>query len=219
MKLILIRHAEAEGNPEKRLLGRSNPGLTPRGQLQALALGNYFAQHQASPNRIWTSPLERAHSTAQCLAPNPAQIQSLDILTEIDQGILTGLTWAEAQQAYPNLTEKLESQLEWWPIPQAESPKQAQRRAQQVWSRLLEQVTNQDRVWVISHAGFLQHLLAVVLGMDKVWQIKILPSAWFELEIELPYLNHPPGQENQYNSVFWKIHHFNSLAHWSTPES
>lgn len=218
MKLVLIRHAEAQGNPEQRMLGRSNPDLTPRGCQQAQALHTYFATHNYSPSQIFTSPLQRAQATANliCPPPHPPTLEILTDLTEIDGGIFTGLTWAEAKHHYPDLTQQLEAQLEWLPIPQAESPKQAYERAKRVWSKVLETSRNQDQVWVVSHAGFLQYLLAVIMGIDKVWQIKIPPSAWFELELLRPDLVCSSKPDHCFNSVFWQIQQFNTLCHWNS---
>ncbi len=217
MKLVLIRHGEAVGNREQRLLGRSDPDLTEQGIAQAQALHTYFSNYFPAPTQIFTSPLHRARQTAAVLG-SVAQALPMHVcedLTEIDLGILTGLTWPEAQDRYPSLTQQLESQLEWLPIPAAESPAQAYHRAQRLWQKLCLEASNPDQVWIVSHAGFLQYLLSVILGMERVWQITIAPTAWFELDIQLPYLTQAETSEERYNPVRWQIQQFNVTPHLS----
>ncbi|AFY61530.1 fructose-2,6-bisphosphatase [Synechococcus sp. PCC 6312] len=219
MKLILIRHGEAEGNPEGRMLGCSDPPLTPIGIQQSQALNSYLWVHSPAPTQILTSPLQRASQTAQILARATQQqpqaaVQTFEDLREISVGILTGLTWTEATATYPELCQQLESQLDWLPIPQAETPTQINERAARLWHNLLTQVEDQDHLWLVSHAGFLQYLLSVILGCDKVWQIQVGPTAWFELDISLPHLDFVNDPSRPLNTTLWKIQQFNASPHW-----
>ena len=50
------------------------------------------------------------------------QLSIMPHLQEFDAGILTGLTWREAQQQYPDLCQALETSHDWVPIPHAETP-------------------------------------------------------------------------------------------------
>ncbi|MDS3860797.1 histidine phosphatase family protein [Thermosynechococcaceae cyanobacterium BACA0444] len=219
MKLILIRHGEAEGNPEGRMLGWSDPPLTPIGIQQSQALSSYLSAHYPPPTQILTSPLQRASQTAQILArptpPHPqAPSQTLENLREINLGIFTGLTWAEATATYPELCQQLTSQLDWLPIPQAETPTQTNERAARLWHTLLTQIEDQDHLWLVSHAGFLQYLLSVILGCDKVWQIQVAPTAWFELDLSIPHLDWANHPNRPLNPALWKIRQFNASPHW-----
>lgn len=218
MKLMVIRHGEAPGNSEARMLGRSDPPLTNIGIQQSQALSQYFAAHYPTATQIFSSSLQRASQTAQILATQPSShppIQTLADLEEIDLGIFTGLTWDEATATYPDLCQKLESQLDSLPIPQAEPPTQIHRRAIRVYNFLISEFKDSDHLWLVSHAGFLQYLLSVMLGCDKVWQIKIAPTAWFELDISLPYLDFTVDASRPFNPTLWQIRQFNVSPHWS----
>lgn len=105
VRLILLRHGEAEGNRELRYIGSGAAGdvaLTARGEAQArqvaLALTSYPLV------AIYASPLRRARLTANALgdatglAPQPAPN-----LREQDYGAWEGLTRAEAQERDPAL--------------------------------------------------------------------------------------------------------------------
>lgn len=219
MKLVLIRHGEAQGNQEGRMLGCSDSPLTTIGIQQSQALSRYFAAHYLTPTQILSSSLQRATQTAQILASStpstqPPPIQVLGELGEIDLGILTGLTWAEATTTYPGLCQKMESQRDWLPVPQAERPLQIHIRATRVCNFLLSEFQDSDYLWIVSHGGFLQYLLSVILGCDKVWQIKIAPTAWFEIEISLPHLDCTVDVNRKFNPSLWQIHQFNITPHW-----
>jgi len=65
-RFYLIRHGEKD-SPKTFLAGRT-PGvlLTPRGQQQANELAEFLAP--AAIQHVFSSPLERAHATAEAIA-------------------------------------------------------------------------------------------------------------------------------------------------------
>ncbi|WP_338430609.1 histidine phosphatase family protein [Synechococcus elongatus] len=169
MRLRLIRHAEAIGNAEARMIGRQDVPLTVAGLTQAEQLGVQWRQQSWQPQAIWSSPLQRAQQTA--IALSQAQLKAMPLvlqpaLTEIDLGCLTGLTWPEAEQRYPDLCQLLLRDRHWQPIPEAETLSDCRMRAEQICTQLLQ--ANID-LWIVSHGGFLQHLFATLLGCDRSW--------------------------------------------------
>src|SRR5437867_10066715 len=95
MRLLLIRHAESEGNFEQRLQGRRDYPLTQRGVAQARALAERLAR--ISPTAIYASPISRALDTASPIA-DAARLTPVTEprLQEYDFGdAVSGLTWKE----------------------------------------------------------------------------------------------------------------------------
>ena len=184
MRLVLLRHAEAEGNAEGRMLGRTDVPLTAAGRAAtrrlALALGS------SPPDRLLVSPLARARETAEILCSaagwSGTAIAIEPDLQEIDDGVLSGLTWAEAGQHYPDLCRTLETALLWWPIPGAETPTQLRQRAEAVRERALAEPV--ETLWLVSHGGFLQYLLAALLQTPQVWGLNLPCLGRIELEID-----------------------------------
>jgi len=204
MRLILVRHGEAEGNAAGVMLGRQDVPLTERGQQQALALGRVLPQ----PDFIYTSPLQRCVQTAILMNPVPhLKIQELAELIEIDQGIFTGLTWSQAWAQQPDLCEELEENDCLVPIPEAESLAVAWQRAKQAWKRLRRH-GDEHCVWCISHGGFLQCLVSVVLGSDRLWGINIPPAAWFDFDLRVDL----EGRFEAENLRWWQIKRFNATV-------
>lgn len=194
---LLLRHGEAWGNCQGRMMGQRDDRLTEVGRWQAACLGQTLAQTWRRQSgdpwpMVYTSPNARAVETAQILIEQFCQGQSLtpdlppalpliqdDRLQEVHQGILEGLTWAEAQTAYPDLCQRLEHQTQWLPIPGAETPLAVHQRAKAFVSDRMAQA--HSPIWIISHGGLLPHLLGLLLGTDRPWGIEIAPTACFEL--------------------------------------
>lgn len=211
LRLILIRHGEALGNPEGRMLGHQDVPLSDRGTAQAIALGQYLGP-KCSATYIYTSPLTRCQQTAQGLAaqlPALPEIRIAPALIELDQGIFTGLTWAEAKNQYPNLCHRLETQLALENIPGAEPLEEGVRRAQQVWQQIFRIHDHQDCLWVVSHGGMLQCLIATLLGCDRLWGISIPAAAWFDFSVAVDR-DQFHGTIHHHNPMVQRIHQFNA---------
>ena len=61
-RIILLRHGESKDNIKKLLSGRSDPGLTPVGNKQAIKASRFIKKKFAPVDIIFTSPLKRAYT-------------------------------------------------------------------------------------------------------------------------------------------------------------
>ena len=94
LKLYLVRHGETLWNQENKVLGRTDIPLNERGIAQARALGDKL--RDISFDHIYTSPLQRAEETANCIAAaqkNPGDIvpEKAAELIEMNFGTCEGL--------------------------------------------------------------------------------------------------------------------------------
>lgn len=241
LKILFIRHAESTGNREKRMQGHGEYELSDNGRLQAQKLARYLLAESGWPSHVYTSPLKRAAQTTAILvdhfqtAPLPAAISDLidptaatsveapsgqvnqipveyaDELKEFQNGIFQGLTWAEAMAQYPDLCHQLENSPDWIPIPGAEALQDARDRAHQFIQRLLHRHQNGDRVWVITHSWFLQHLISELLGSDRSWRLRASNTALFEFWIDQARWQRQ--DQNRFNTDLWQIRRFNDRSH------
>jgi broad specificity phosphatase PhoE len=234
LKLLLIRHAESEGNREGRMTGWQPAPLTPAGWQQAAALGQRLAAEPWQPTHLYCSPLLRAAQTLQgmmaelgyALPPAPAVLSSdeaaalpplpcpliwADDLKEYQNGVFQGLTWAEAQQRYPDLCQRLEASRDWLPIPGAETLEQGRARAGRFVETLLARHRNGDLIWIISHHWLLQQLLAALMGCDRTWGIAIPPTAIFELWLDCDRWQ--ANGSDRWNTELWQVKQFNDCQH------
>ena len=89
IKIYIARHGETTWNVEGRIQGRSDPGLSPKGYDQSLALLEQLRDRPISA--IYTSTLQRSILTAQPIAQHfGLSIQKQSELDEIAFGILEG---------------------------------------------------------------------------------------------------------------------------------
>lgn len=220
LKILLIRHAQSVGNCQGRMEGQSSTGLSAQGHSQAQQLKRYLLT-QDLPTHVYTSPLLRASQTIQPLLralqqkAHPFCSQQTKALQELHQGIFQGLTWQEAQSKYPDVCTQLLSSLIWQPVPQAESLAAARARAQLWMKYVLDKHQPGDTVWAISHEGFLQQLVAVMMGCDRTWKIPIAHTAIFEFWLASTQHQNQWKQlkDDRFNPEFWLIKRFNDCSH------
>ena len=99
MRLTLVRHGETEHNRGGMTLGRADVPLNDRGRLQARATASAFAR---APDAIYSSPLQRALSTAGAIAAGAGVGVTVEPdLIEMDVGEMEHLTSAELRGRYP----------------------------------------------------------------------------------------------------------------------
>jgi broad specificity phosphatase PhoE len=83
--LILVRHGESALNAQGCLVGRLDPALTERGQLQARAAGAMLG----NVAQVIASPLTRAQETAALLGTGLMPVIDKRVI-EVDYGVLDG---------------------------------------------------------------------------------------------------------------------------------
>lgn len=173
-----------------------------------------------SPLHLYSSPLQRAAQTTQHLASGlqqkqqPFQLYSTQALKEMHQGILQGLTWAQAQEMHPHICTQLLSTTQWQPVPEAESLITARGRAQSWVKHILTKHQPGDTLWAVSHEGFLQHLISVVMGCDRTWKISIAHTAIFEFWLaDTSPARHPIAPTDRFNPEYWIVRRFNDCSH------
>ena len=96
-------------------------------------------------------------------------------------------------------------------IPEAESPNAVFNRAGKFIQWMLSHHQNRDRLWVFSHGGVLQHLIAHLMGCDRVWGIAIPPTGLFEFEINLDSWDIEGNDRNA--AHLFRILQFNATPH------
>lgn len=183
--------------------------LSPHGQWQVHQLGNYL-QGQPAPTCFYSSPLQRAVQTARGVARTLGCSPQIDVdLQELHQGIFQGLTWAEAEQQHSEICAALTSTVDYLPVPEAETPMAAYQRAMHWYQGLWRRHGAGDIVWAISHSGFMQQLIRVIMGCDRTWQIPIRHTALFEFWLLSPQTT----LASRGNPEYWKIIKFNETPH------
>lgn len=152
---------------------------------------------------------------------NAIPMQLCDDLKELHGGIFEGLTWAQAKTRHPDLCLQLEQSLDLISVPHGESPESGFRRACQFWDDLfcklnLKSGQAHSVIWIVTHSGILQHLIAALLGCDRTWGIPISNTARFEFWIDgdrWHQLSQNHLHPNRHNTSLWQIQRFNDISH------
>jgi len=163
MRLLLIRHAESQGNLERRLQGRREFPLTMRGVEQAQALAERLVTLPVS------SPVGRAMQTAEVIAAKAClDVISEPRLEEYDFGdAVSGLTWQEIRENEPAIVEAFRSDRAYFPAyPGSEGLVAFQGRVRAAMHDIAERHDGRESVAVITHAGPISLFLMDVLGRE-----------------------------------------------------
>lgn len=163
-RVILCRHGESEGNRDRRFGGHGPTPLTDRGREQARAAGRRLAQEGVDV--LYTSDLARAAETAALIAAALSlSPQVAPALRERSVGELTGLTFDEARERFPEAyAAMLRREPEACP-PGGESYAQCRQRAVALFEELLERHAGAT-ILLVSHNLTLHQLIFHVLGIE-----------------------------------------------------
>jgi broad specificity phosphatase PhoE len=165
MRLLLVRHAESQGNRELRLQGRREFPLTELGVQQADALASRLAG--ASPAAIYSSPIGRAIQTAEIIGSKIGVPVTLEPkLQEYDFGdAVSGCTWEEIRKHHPDIIEGFRKSSSDFPRYPGEEGRQVfQERVRSAYQDISSLHQNDANVVVITHAGPITVLLLDALS-------------------------------------------------------
>lgn len=180
-RAFIVRHGQTEWNREGRLHGRLDAPLTADGLAQARSAAEHLIG--AGIRTVCSSPLGRALRTAVVIAERiGADLIEVPDLTEVDHGVMAGMTWAEIERDHPGTREERAANRYGWRFPGGESYAQARTRARRAlsecgWSStgapLLvthEMISRMLRAELRgldpAHALALRHPLGVVIDVD-----------------------------------------------------
>ncbi len=156
-----LRHATTEWNLQKRLQGRTNIPLADVGitQLQTRKIPK-----KLQTLRWFSSPLERAWQTAECLGINAASELAL---IEMNWGEWEGQTLPELRTSQPeNLTHEEARGLDLTP-PGGESPREVSERVT-AWAELISSQDSDQQFGCVCHKGVIRAIYAAATGWNML---------------------------------------------------
>lgn len=184
MRLVLIRHAESEGNAENRFQGHRDFPLTARGVEQAARLAARLKDRHL--DAIYASPLARADHTARLVAEVKGMpITPLPSVMEYDFGQYSGMSITEIEAIAPELAAAQRGRGAYYvPWPGEEGRAAFRERVQSaIWA--LEPTHPDQTVAVFTHGGviavFCQHVLG--LSHDRRPPFAVDNTSIFEIEV------------------------------------
>lgn len=212
MKLIFVRHAQSEGNAAGRWQGREETDLSELGKQQAERLRERFAAEGFQPTHVYSSPMVRTSETARiATAAWDLPIIPFEDLIEIDVGVMSGLTWQEAESLHPRAARLFAETRNWDHIPEAETMADRRARAERAIDRLISDHSNEDRVLAFTHGGIIHYLFAALMGVSRLWGISVGNTAVFDFDLDVSRWRQQDA--SLLNTSLWRINRFNDSSH------
>ena len=179
--LILIRHGETLWNTQLRMQGSLDSDLTPKGESQIKALGEWMKE--VPFDFLYCSDTARAHKTAEAISKFTGHNLNLDKrLREKNLGVFEGLTSEEARERYPENFQQFKTVGASYVIDQGESTQQLLERALEAIEEIRDRHPQKVAV-VVTHGGVVRVLMKHVLGipLDAPTQFLIGNTGIFRL--------------------------------------
>ncbi|BDM65708.1 phosphoglycerate mutase [Shewanella sp. NFH-SH190041] len=183
--MIFLRHGACEGG--EILRGQTDVALSPQGWMQMQKRVDGLMSAHGRPGLIVSSDRRRCREFAAQQASELAVTLAVDAgFAEMDYGDWDGLTFAEIER---NDSEAFAAfYRDPWqnPPPNGEATVQFERRVQQAFDRICQQLFTpeglapQAPVWVVCHGGVMLSLMGHVLGLSQqpgVFSAMALPYA------------------------------------------
>jgi broad specificity phosphatase PhoE len=166
MRLLLIRHGQSSGNAAGRMQGWSDEPLTELGAAQAEALACRL-QREHRVSTIYSSPLLRARKTAEIVATSlglPVQLD--ERLKEMSIGAITGLTYSEVEERYPQVAASWRTELDWASVPGQEDRTAFLGRVMSFFTDVAARHAGDGEIAIVAHGGSLTALMAGLTRLD-----------------------------------------------------
>lgn len=164
-RLILIRHGQSTWNAERRFQGWADPPLDDVGREQARRLAERLQGNGKGMVALYTSPLQRARETAEIIGETlELPVISDERLKECGVGVLTGLTWAQIEEQYPDVKQSFEEADENIKIQGGEDTEMFRARVTAVFDEIVAQHAG-ETVGVVSHGGTLGAYFNHLIGL------------------------------------------------------
>lgn len=183
MRLVIVRHGQSTANAENRWQGQLDFDLSLEGKKQAESLGARFVSEGFNPKFVYSSPLKRAFHTAEISLPDK-RVFVIDDLKESGIGVFEGLTMEEVREKYAEIAADFEQSRNFNVVPEAESRYELRKRAQTVVDFLVKGHSVGDDVVVFTHSGLMMFLVAVIMGTDRVWSLRIPNTSLFDFRLD-----------------------------------
>lgn len=156
-RLTMVRHGETDANRKRLLQGQRDTPLNENGLKQAQTVANVLRSEQF--DMIWSSPLQRAYHTAQCILEYhrcPLVVQPG--LIERAFGQMEG---APVQDLFA-LEEDWDGSLYDLPLAEGETLRALYERAGQLKDQILAEPS--ESLLLVGHAGLFRPLIGHLLG-------------------------------------------------------
>jgi broad specificity phosphatase PhoE len=198
LRLFAVRHGATEWSQARRFAGSRDVPLTAQGRLQVEAVAQALAGAGAA--EVYTSPLERARTSAEVIA-KPHRLEPViePAFREMAFGAWEGLRRDELAARFPREAALWASAphtvapLEGEPLPAVDT------RVRAALAGVVERHRGQTII-LVSHAIVIRLIVLAALGLgpERLWSVDASPAGITEIE---------------YQGAWATVHRMNTLTH------
>jgi probable phosphoglycerate mutase len=183
MLLFLVRHAESTWNRQKRIQGQKDPPLSPYGRQEARRLARRFTK-KLKFAAVYTSPLKRAHQTAEIIVGKKRKIVCDDGLREIGLGVWEGKTVSQVKKAYGDDFAKWAQRPSRVVIQGGEPFRDFVARVKSAM-RAIERKHRDGNVLLVCHGGVISTYATQIFGVppDDIWLFTVRNASLTIIEV------------------------------------
>ncbi len=176
-RIIAVRHGETAWNVDTRIQGQLDIGLNERGLWQAERVGKALAEEAI--DRIYSSDLQRAHTTAQAIArhtarPTAREVQLHTGLRERGFGTFEGETWADIAEKWPDESRRWKQRDPHFAPPGGETPTELMARVQTTVDDIASRHPG-EHIVLVAHGGVMDMLYRLAtrqeLHAPRTWHL------------------------------------------------
>lgn len=156
-RIIMVRHAEAEGNVSRVFHGWTDSDITEKGHKQAREVARRLKNEKIDV--LYSSSLKRTVRTAEYIAEvKGLPIKKTDELKEINGGEWEGVGWAELARRYPKEHYTWENRMHDHVMPGGESMEEFEARLVREFERILKENEGKN-ICIVTHGTAIKALL------------------------------------------------------------
>lgn len=165
--LYLIRHGETAWNKERRFQGQMDIPLSQHGIEQAITLGKHM--RDIPLDVIYSSPLKRAHQTAQHIHHHHPSIpfHTHESLKERSYGTLEGKLLEDIIVLYPSLTFEQSWLYATVKAPEGESLMDVKSRAEKIIATILREHKGKH-IAIVSHGITIRVMIHIITNIPLI---------------------------------------------------
>ena len=176
-RIIAVRHGETAWNVDTRIQGQLDIGLNAQGRWQAERVGAALAEE--SIDHIYSSDLERAHTTAQAIARHARNSTAREValhqgLRERGFGSFEGETWADIAQKWPDQSLRWKQRDPHFAPPGGETPTELMARVSAAVNDIAARHTG-EHIVLVAHGGVMDMLYRLAtrqeLHAPRTWHL------------------------------------------------
>ena len=174
-RLILVRHAEAEGNANRLFHGWTDSNITDKGHMQAERLA--IRLEKVKIDKIFSSSLKRAVQTAEYVAGvKKLPIIETDVLKEINGGEWENCSWIDLMKKWPESYSVWENKPHLHRMPNGESMAELFHRIVDILMDIISSNKGKS-ICAVTHGTALKALMCHIRGSSLDTMLEV---PWYE---------------------------------------